>query len=101
LTLLQRDGIASGICGLLRRDGRPDVEVGFALMPRFCSNGYESAAAVLAHARGALGLTRITAITAPQNLSSISVLRKLGLRFEQKVRLEEHGAELELYASSA
>jgi RimJ/RimL family protein N-acetyltransferase len=100
LTLLQQDGIAIGICGLLRRDGRPDVEVGFALAPEFWSNGYayESAAAVLAHARGALGLTRITA---PQNLASISVLRKLGLQFEQKVRLEEHGAELELYASSA
>jgi RimJ/RimL family protein N-acetyltransferase len=67
-------------------------------VPRWRHEHRESAAAVLAHARGALGLTRITA---PQNLASISVLRKLGLRFEQKVRLEEDGAELELFASSA
>jgi ribosomal-protein-alanine N-acetyltransferase len=93
------DGTPIGICGLVKRDGLADVDVGFAFLSRHCSKGYaaESASAVLAHARHVLRLARIVAITSPANLGSIAVLKKIGLKFERMVRLAEHGPELKLF----
>jgi RimJ/RimL family protein N-acetyltransferase len=94
-----RDGTPAGICGLVKRDDLADVDVGFAFLSRHCSKGYavESASAVLAHARQELRLQRIVAITAPENLGSIAVLEKIGLKFERMIRLAEHSPELKLF----
>jgi ribosomal-protein-alanine N-acetyltransferase len=93
------DGTPTGICGLVKRDGLADVDVGFAFLSRHRSKGYaaESAAAVLAHARRVLRLRRVVAITAPENFGSIAVLEKIGLQFERMIRLTEHGSELKLF----
>src|ERR1700728_1063137 len=63
------DGAPTGICGLVKRDGLADVDVGFAFLARHCAQGYavESASAVLAHARHVLRLQRIVAITSAEN----------------------------------
>ena len=60
-----RDGTPTGICGLVKRDGLADADVGFAFLSRHCLKGYavESASAVLAHARQELRLQRIVANT--------------------------------------
>jgi RimJ/RimL family protein N-acetyltransferase len=96
-----RDGTPIGICGLVRRDGLADADVGFAFLARHRLQGFagESAAAVLAHARQALRLRRVVAITAPDNLGSIAVLEKIGMRFEGMIRLAEDSSELKLYGS--
>jgi RimJ/RimL family protein N-acetyltransferase len=96
------DGTPAGICGLVKRDGLTDVDVGFAFLSRHCSKGYatESAAAVLVHARQVLQLQRIVAITSPENLGSIAVLEKIGLTFERMISLAEHSPELKLFASA-
>jgi RimJ/RimL family protein N-acetyltransferase len=93
-----RDTMPVGICGLVKREGLADVDVGFAFLSRHCSKGYavESASAVLAHARE-LRLQRIVAITAPDNAASIAVLEKIGLEFERMIRLSETGPELKLF----
>ena len=57
----------------------------------------ESASAVLDHARQVLGLQRIVAITSPENLGSIAVLEKIGLKFERMIRLGEDSPELKLF----
>lgn len=92
-----------GICGLLKRDSLEDVDVGFAFLPRSWSNGFafESAAAVLAHGRQTWGLTRILAITSPDNEASIRLLGKLGFRFERMARLSEEAPEVEVFVSEA
>ena len=94
-----RDGTPIGICGLVRREGLDDPDVGFAFLSRHCSKGYavESAAAVLDHARRVLNLPRIVAITSPENTKSIAVLEKIGLHFLQKIRLLEDSPELKLF----
>jgi ribosomal-protein-alanine N-acetyltransferase len=94
-----RDGTPIGICGLVKRDGLADVDVGFAFLAQYRSKGYavESAAAVLAHARQVLRLQRIVAITAPDNFSSIAVLERIGLKFERMIRLDAGGPELMLF----
>ena len=100
LTSLRSTGHAIGICGLLKRDALPDVDVGFAFFPKFWGQGYasESASAVLDHARSSFGLTRIVAVTSPRNHMSRHVLEKLGFVFERVLRLSESSPEVELLA---
>ena len=102
LWLVQRkaDGQALGICGLLKRDTHPDIEIGFALLQRFHGQGYaaECAAATLNYARQALGLKRIAAIASPGNAVSIRLLEKLGLHFEKMFQLTPAAPELNLFA---
>jgi len=92
-----------GMCGLLKRAALDDVDLGFALLPEFCGNGYvhEAASAVLAYARSVLGLARIVAIVTPDNAASRRVLERLGFLLERPVRLEPGSDELLLYASMA
>jgi RimJ/RimL family protein N-acetyltransferase len=99
LTRLAGRGEPIGICGLLKRDTLPDVDVGFAFLSRYWSKGYaaESAAAVLDFGKRRLRLRRIVAITAPQNHGSIAVLERIGLKFERMVRLGADAHELELF----
>jgi RimJ/RimL family protein N-acetyltransferase len=42
-------------------------------------------------------MQRIVAITSPENLASIAVLEKIGLKFERMIRLAEDSTELRLY----
>ncbi len=94
-------GVPAGICGLVRRDTLPDVDVGYAFLPPFRSKGYasEAAAAVVAYARDVVGLKRLLAITDPDNAASIRVLEKLGLRFERMVSLTPGEPEVRLFAA--
>ena len=87
------------MCGLVKREGLRYVDVGFALLPEFWSQGYaiESAAAVLEHGRRAFGLTHIVGIARPDNHASIRVLEKLGMKFEERVRVMPDGPEDVLY----
>lgn len=89
-----------GICGLLKRDSLPNPDVGFAFLPEFRGQGYavESATAVVSNARNAFGVTRVLAITTPDNAGSIRVLQKIGMRFERMISVNEDEPELKLFA---
>ncbi len=101
LTLLKEDQTSIGICGLVKRDGLDDVDIGYAFLPQYWSKGYasESVSAMLAYARETLGIKRILGITTPDNISSIRVLEKAGFKFERMVRLPGEDVELKLFAS--
>ena len=94
-----RGGTPIGMCGLVKRDSLPDVDVGFAFLEHYWAKGYaaESAGAVLAWAGEHLRLPRIIAITAPDNAGSIAVLQKIGLRFERMIKLPGDSQELRLF----
>jgi RimJ/RimL family protein N-acetyltransferase len=100
LCLLKDGGEPIGLCGLLRRPGLDDPDVGYALLPAFWSKGYafEAASAVMAYGRDTLGLGRIVAIVSPDNDASIRILEKLGLTFSGMIRLSEDGAEVKFFA---
>ena len=100
LTLLKEGEVPIGICGLVKRESLADVDIGFAFLPQYWSKGYafESASAVLAHARNTLGLKHVVGITTPNNHGSIRVLEKMGFKFEKMVRLSEDDMELKLFA---
>ncbi|MBN8482603.1 MAG: GNAT family N-acetyltransferase [Xanthomonadales bacterium] len=95
--------VAIGLCGLVRRPGLDDVDIGFAFLPAWRGRGYarESAQAVLAHAHTRLGLARVVAIVAPDNAASAAVLAAIGLRFERLIRFGETGETLRLFAWEA
>jgi RimJ/RimL family protein N-acetyltransferase len=100
LMALKDGGVPIGLCGLLRRAGLDDVDIGFALLPAYWSHGYafEAAAAVLAHARDVLGLPRVVAITTPDNEASARLLEKLGFGLERTITLPHDPQPLRLFS---
>jgi RimJ/RimL family protein N-acetyltransferase len=76
------------------------VDIGFALLSRYQGHGfaYEAAAATLSYSRDTLGLSRVVAITSPDNERSMRLLERLGMRYEGEVRFSEESEQLRLYA---
>ncbi|HYE00876.1 MAG TPA: GNAT family N-acetyltransferase [Alphaproteobacteria bacterium] len=103
LVTLKGDGTPIGLCGLIKRDGLDDVDIGFAFLPGFRGAGYarEAAAAAMAHGRAAHGIGRIVAIVDPENERSVRLLEALGLRRERTIRLPGGDKDLLLLASDA
>lgn len=102
LVVLKETGESMGICGLVKRDGLDDVDIGYAFLPQFWRKGYavESAAAVKNYAGAVVGLKRLVAVTTPDNAESVRVLEKIGLTFERTVRLSDGGEELQLFSTA-
>ena len=97
---LQADDTEIGTCGLFRREGFEDPDIGYSILPGFNRQGYayEAASAVLEHARSDLQLPRITAFISPGNAASIGLAEKLGLRFERMARLADDDKDVALYS---
>ncbi len=99
LAVRKSDGAEVGMCGVLKRDSLPDPDLGFSFFPAYWSQGYalEAARAIMRHARDALGLGRILAITTQDNEPSIRLLGKLGFRFDRILAMGDE--ELKLFVS--
>jgi RimJ/RimL family protein N-acetyltransferase len=99
LVVLKETDEPIGMCGLIKRAALDNVDIGYALLPKFWSRGYafEAALATKEYARNGIGLKRLVAMTDPANTASIRVLEKLGLRFEKMIRLSPDDVELKLF----
>ena len=95
----REDGVDLGICGLFRRDGLDEPDMGFAILPDYCGQGFgfEASVAVLDHARDALKLSSVTAIVSPMNQPSVGLLEKLGMHYERPMRLPGDDHDVSLY----
>jgi RimJ/RimL family protein N-acetyltransferase len=73
-------GAPMGMCGLIRRDTLPEVDLGYAFLPEYWGLGHarEAAAACLGYGRDCLGLSGVLAIVAPGNGASVRLLTALG-----------------------
>jgi RimJ/RimL family protein N-acetyltransferase len=100
---VKASGARAGLCGLVRRDWLDHTDLGYAFLPAFRGQGYaeESAAAVLAHAQGRLGIGRLLAIVSPSNPRSMSLLGKLGFVPAGDVTAPGESKALRLYARDA
>lgn len=100
---LRDDGTPIGMCGLVRREGLPGPDIGFAITQSFAGQGYatEAARAVIEHGRRHLQLTDIYGITQPDNQKSIRTLQKLGLRWLETRPLLTEGPLLHIFISSS
>ena len=96
----KQDGIALGMCGLIKRDTLEHADIGFAFLARMTGQGYaqEAAAAVVGEARS-LRLPKLLAITTPTNRASQRVLAKVGLRFELEIKLSQDAETLHLFVA--
>ena len=99
-TARKSDGAVVGMCGLLRRDILPDVDIGYAYLPEYWGQGFafEAAAATLRHAATKFGLRRLIGVVSQGNMGSIRVLEKLGMRFEGMHLMHPGEPEVRLYA---
>ena len=102
LVLLKNENISIGMCGLIRREGLDDVDIGFALLPDFAGKGFafEAAIATMKYAEQVLKLKRVVAITTTENNSSINLLKKLNFTFEKMVLIPNDEEELMLFANN-
>jgi RimJ/RimL family protein N-acetyltransferase len=93
------DGVLIGICGLVLREGLPDVDVGYAFVPQFWGQGFarEAAGACLQYGREVLGLRRVLALTNPDNAASGRVLEAIGLRLEETRVLDGQTSPSRIY----
>ena len=103
LVELKETGVKLGICGLVKREGLTDIDIGFGFLPQYRSNGYaiEAATAVMAQAKDELRLARVVAITSQDNERSGNVLLKLGLKFEKMIRFPGEEKQIRLYSWNA
>ncbi len=95
----KEDGVAIGMCGLVKRDGLDDVDLGYAFLPAGRGRGYaaEAARAVCDHAFRVVGLPRLVAIVSPGNAASVRVLEGAGFRYERMHRLPGEDHDVALY----
>lgn len=103
LVALRDTGTPIGMCGLIKRDTLPDVDVGFAFLPAYWGQGYarEAAEAVLDHGRRTLGVDRVVAILSQDNDSSARLLERLGFRRDGTIRMPPDDEELLHYVLDA
>lgn len=99
------DRILIGVCGLTYFSdvcGSPETEIGYRLARDVWGNGYatEAAVAVRDYGFSSLSLERMIALIDPQNVASIRVAEKLGMRYEQDVTLDGYTHPDRLYAMS-
>jgi len=97
------DGAWLGNAGLVRRDGLPTADIGYALLQRHQGQGYalEAARGVLGYAHDVLGIGALCAIVAPGNPRSVRVLEKLGFAADGTTRLPGKDESLLLFSLPA
>jgi [ribosomal protein S5]-alanine N-acetyltransferase len=90
-----------GIITFIKRDYLPHHDIGFAFLPNFCNSGYayEAAHTVLNELLQNNNFTHILATTIPENISSVKLLKKLGLQFDKAIKVDEES--LHVYAAAA
>ncbi len=83
-------GNPMGMCGLIRRETQPEVDLGYAFCPKFWGLGYarEAAEACVAWARDCLGLPGLLAIVSPGHAASIRLLEGLDFRLVKTMEIE-------------
>lgn len=94
---------AIGYCGFFEYpdiDGRPETEIGYRLARDAWGQGYatEAARATRNHGFDVFGLTRLVALIDPDNVRSIRVAERIGMRYEKDVMLEGYTYADRLYA---
>ena len=79
-----------GRAGLLNLPGWPDIELCWALSPRFWGNGYatEAARASISWAFEEVGIRRLISLIHPENRASKAVALRLGEAYREQIAFE-------------
>ena len=100
---LKGSGETIGMCGLVKRDSLPDIDLGYGFLPAGRGQGYayEAVVAVMAWGKKELALPRLAAIIHPKNTASRNLAAKIGMSFDSMIRLTPDDDEICLYLWSA
>ena len=95
----KKNGAKIGICGLYDRKGLDGIDIGFGILPEFEGLGYafESSSRIIKASFDELEIPEIKAITNKENVSSQSLLLKLGFKLKGTIVLPNESDELLLY----
>jgi len=92
LYLVERkeDGQAIGLCGLVKREELPGIDIGYAYLPEFGRKGYafEANQGLLNYTKNSLNLEELLAIVSLHNHASCQLLGKLGFEFQKNIDLK-------------
>jgi len=99
VVILKSNNIKIGTVGLYDREGIEGVDIGFAFLEEYEGKGYayEAAKKILEERINEFGIKKVSAITLPDNFSSIKLIEKLGLSFREVVRIPNDDVDLNLY----
>ena len=95
----KKNGAKIGICGLYDREGLDGIDIGFGILPEYEGLGYafESSSRIIKAGFEELEISELKAITNKKNISSQSLLFKLGFKLEGTIMLPNENDELLLY----
>lgn len=95
----KKNGAKIGICGLYNREGLDGIDIGFGILPEYEGLGYafESSSRLIKAGFEELEIKEIKAITNKENISSQSLLYKLGFKLKGTIMLPNENDELLLY----
>lgn len=96
ILLRRSDNKKIGTCGLYDREGLDGIDIGFAFLPEYEKKGYafESAKKLINVAFNEFGINEINAITTKDNIASQKLLKKLGLKLDGTIILQNDNKEL-------
>lgn len=99
LAVLKTDGTPIGMCGLIKREYLEFIDLGFALLPEYTTQGYatEMAKETIRFAFEKLNQERVLAIVLPANEASVRVMQKIGFEYEKGFTSTETNQELFIY----
>ncbi|MCB0728499.1 MAG: GNAT family N-acetyltransferase [Ignavibacteriae bacterium] len=88
---LKETKLPVGIITILKRDYLKHKDIGFAFLPEYTRKGYayEASSAVLKDLKKKNKNELIEAITVPENVSSISLLNKLGFEYDKEILVDK------------
>ncbi len=94
------NSIPVGICGLLKRDTLPDMDIGYALLEKYWRKGYaqEAVKGTISFSKNKLKVDKVLAITKKENLPSVNFLEKTGFKYESDFSHPESTEKLALYS---
>lgn len=94
------DNVPVGAIGIFSRPGLDTVDLGFAMMDEYMGQGYtyEGANRLLQEASRTFALSKIQAITDPQNVPCQRLLEKLGFAYQGNIILPNEVKETRLYS---
>jgi len=79
-----------GIITFIKRDYLDHNDIGFAFLPNYFGQGYafEATKEVLKFVKKNHNLSQILATTIPENINSVTLLKKLGFEYEKSITVE-------------
>lgn len=78
-----------GIVTFIKRNYLDYPDIGFALLPGYCGQGFafEASQILLTYIRNTHSTTKVLATTLADNASSVKLLIKLGMQFEKSINV--------------